>query len=155
MDYRAAFKGEYIKAVELEMGREVTMRIAAWRIVKLENEKGVSDRLTLWFDATERGMVVNRTNAECIAAMFGAEMDGWIGKRITIYRDPTVRLGKETVDGLRLRGSPDIAAPVNATIKMPRKKAQTITLRPTGRQQPADREPERVSVASDGHQLGD
>ena len=131
MDYRALFKSEYIAAVELG-DKTPTMTIASVKLCKLEQEDGRhKDKGIIGFRETDRGWVLNRTNAQCLAAMFGNDTDGWIGKRVTLYSTP-VRVGPKTEPGIRVKGSPDITAPMTVEVKLPRKKPQQMTMQPTG-----------------------
>lgn len=137
MDYRAYFKGDYINAAEL--GKVApTVKIAAIKLVEIPvigkdgdvDEGKTKAKGVLFFEGKTRGMVMNRTNAQAIAAMFGVETDGWMGKRITIHAVP-VKVGKATEPGIRVKGSPDIAGPVTFDLKLPRKRPQKVTLQKT------------------------
>jgi len=127
VDYRLFFKGDYIAAAEFQ-GKEPTLTIAAVKLVKLEDETGrLRDRGVVYFRETDRGWVINRTNAECLVALWGRDTDGWAGKRVTLCAT-NVRLGTETTIGIRIKGSPDLAAPLDVVVKLPRKKPFTIRL---------------------------
>lgn len=135
MDYRALFKGEYIAAVELG-AKQPTMTISGIKLCKLEQEDGrQKDKGIISFREIDRGWVLNRTNAQCLAAMFGNETDNWIGKRVTLYSTP-VRVGPKTEPGIRVKGSPDIAETITIMVTLPRKKPAKTTLIPTGKTQP-------------------
>ena len=76
--------------------------------------------------AVEKGLVLNRTNGECIKAMFGRDVDKWRGKRITLcvgsFNDEPC---------IRIRGSPDIAEPVTFDLKLPKKKPKRTRMERT------------------------
>jgi hypothetical protein len=135
MHYRAMFRGDYIAAVELPENREVTRTIREVRLVQMESEDGVSEKPVCFFAETHRGWVLNRTNAECLAGMFGEETSRWQGKRVTLYRT-TVQLGRERVPGIRVAGSPDIDRDITVKVKLPRRKPQPMTMRRTGDESP-------------------
>lgn len=142
MHYLALFKGDYITAVEFG-GKCPTMTIARVEEVGLEGDDGkVKTKGVVWFRETPRGFVLNRTNATCIAAMFGDETEDWSGKRITLHAQP-VKLGPKTVPGIRVKGSPDLDRPVVAEVKLPRRKPRKIRLEVTGngRAESGGREP--------------
>lgn len=135
MDYRALFKGDYIAAVEIG-DKKPTLTISGVKLCKLQQEDGrEKDKGIVTFKEIERGWVLNRTNAQAIAAMFGNETDGWIGKRVSLHAVP-VRVGPKTKPGIRVYGSPDISAPVTFMLTLPRKKPIKTTLQPTGKKQP-------------------
>lgn len=133
MHYRSLVPGEYLAAVELE-GKEPTLTIASIKKVQLEQEDGkVKERGVIMFTETTRGLVVNRTNVELLAAMFGPSVEAWIGKRVTLKAE-AVRLGPASTVGIRVKGSPELKGPVAVKIKLPRRKEQSVTLVPTGTQ---------------------
>jgi hypothetical protein len=130
MNVMAAFKGDYIAAVEFE-GKTPTVTIDHVKVVALEGEDGkVKDRPVVYFQETPRGWVLCKTTALSVAAMFGPETDRWNGKRITLRAEP-VQVGRETKPGIRVKGSPDIEKSITFTLKLPRKKPRDITLERT------------------------
>jgi hypothetical protein len=40
------------------------------------------------------------------------DLSAWVGKRVTLYNDKSVRFGGKAVGGIRIKGSPDIARDV-------------------------------------------
>jgi hypothetical protein len=130
MHWQTMFKGNYITAVEF--GDKVpTLTIADVRMVKLEQDDGrQKDKGVIFFSETERGWVLCKTNAMCLAAMFGDDTSAWVGKRVTLVSQ-MVNVGREKKPGIRVKGSPDIKGNVNAEIKLPRKKPFAMQLVPT------------------------
>lgn len=56
------------------------------------------------FKENVKPMILNATNAKTIAKMYNSDfVEDWVGKKITIYFDPTVKVGRDTVGGLRIR----------------------------------------------------
>ena len=58
------------------------------------------------FSEVEKGMVLNSTNAQIIAALTGCSEDieiGWRGYQVVVYNDPTVSFGGRITGGLRVR----------------------------------------------------
>jgi hypothetical protein len=130
MNIMSAF-GDFLSAAQLE-GKSATVAIADVKMVDLMDEKTkkVSPRPVVFFNGTARGWILNRTNASAIAAMFGLETNAWAGKRVTLYA-ADVQFGPERVKGVRVAGSPDLAADLTFELKLPRKKAQKVTLTKT------------------------
>jgi hypothetical protein len=141
MRWEAMFKGDYLAAAEFG-SREPTFTIADVRLVAMPDEKTGrdKDKGTVFFEEIPRGWVLCKTTAQCLAAMFGPETEGWKGKRVTL-RAELVQFGRERVPGIRVKGSPDLAAPVTASVKLPRKKPQEVRLVVTGSEPPPGREP--------------
>jgi len=127
-----ASNSDYITAADL-CGREVTVKIREVELRELENDKGVPlNRIVLWFEGKDKGMVSNTTNNLILRAMFKTEDPrAIVGKRITIHPE-RVQFGRETVDGIRVIGSPDIASDITVEIKLPKKRAERRVLVKTG-----------------------
>src|SRR3990167_11326452 len=80
MDITSAFPGNYLKAADLK-GRQVPVSIER---VEMEDVGG-DHKPVVYFQGAERGLVLNKTNANIIADMYGQETDQWAGKRIVLY----------------------------------------------------------------------
>lgn len=130
--FKAAFAGDFLTAAELG-GREATITISGMEAVKFAKEEGGSDGK--WAASVKerpgRKFAVNVTNANLIAAMFGDQIEGWIGKRVTLHSEK-VRFGGQVTDAIRVMGSPDLDGDVTATVKLPRKKPVQVRLVKTG-----------------------
>ena len=130
-DYRAHFVGEYLTAVELD--GDVTVEITGTAGAELEDPETQKPRHKLVVSLRDRkSWVLSRTAADCLAALFGSLRSGWVGHRVTLYRDPDVRVGAEKVGGIRVRGCPELREPIILVVKLRRRKPQQITLIPTG-----------------------
>jgi len=142
VDYTKTFNN-YIKPAHIsadEFGDKTpTLEIARIEVLKLEREKKgqpvTENAIVLFFtpatvgpDNVDRGIVLNKTNWQCLKAMFGATFQSMLGKRVTFKRE-MVNFGREIVPGIRIAGSPDLAQPVlEVEIKHPKKKPVTIRL---------------------------
>ena len=132
------FLGDYISGAALG-SKTPTLRIEKIQIERLpaigkDNGGEPSeerDRPVVYFEKLAKGWVLNRTNACCLAAMFGPTAGAWIGKRVTLVAE-MVRVGPKSELGIRVKGSPDLTKPVRATIELPRKKPTYRDLVPTG-----------------------
>jgi hypothetical protein len=131
MKWQTLYSAEYLNAPELE-GKKVTLTIARVEGRQLENEKGgMSGKAVVIFrEEGRKPWVMAKTNAQCLGAMFGDDVSGWAGKRVTLHTE-MVKVGKETALGIRVVGSPDLKAPLEVTIKHPRKRPQTMVMQPT------------------------
>lgn len=127
-DYRTFFAGKYLTAPEL-VG-DVVVEIVGWKGTDVENPDDNTTRFKVLLSLKGlKPWLPSRTAADCIAAMFGKECEGWVGKRVILYHDPTVKVGKEIKGGIRVRGG-DIPKPIVATITLPRKKPFDVRLSP-------------------------
>lgn len=80
MQVSEAFPSEYLRAADLQ-GRQVKVVIDHVEL----REIGDSDKPVLFFEGKDKGVVLNKTNANTIAAVYGDEMDTWSGKPIILF----------------------------------------------------------------------
>lgn len=130
LDYDKLFPGQFIKAGEFG-GKDVTLTISAIELMDLPQEKGgEKTRGIIRFRNAKKGLVLNRTNGECMKAMWGRNTGEWIGKRVTLY--PTmVQFGREKVLAIRVKGSPDLTEALSVEVKLPKRKPVTVRMLPT------------------------
>jgi predicted YcjX-like family ATPase len=127
-DFDELYPGRFIKAGDLK-GRDVTLTIAKVQVEELEGSKKQMKGIVS-FKESPRELVLNRTNGECIKALFGRKLAEWVGKRITIY---PAAIQSDLADlAVRVRGSPDIAADVTFMLSLARKRPRSVTLKKTG-----------------------
>jgi hypothetical protein len=142
MDMGLGFLGTYITAAEI-VGKAPTLtieRITIEEVEKLQKDDGgagkLQDRIVVYFARAKRGWLMNRTNAECLRELFGSrETNDWIGKRVTLHA-VQVRVGPKMEPGIRVKGSPDLTAPLTFELRLPRKRPIQTTLVPTGKPAP-------------------
>lgn len=142
--YKTLFTGKYLASPDLGKN-EPTVKIEriTSELVKDEEKRTERHRWIAFFAGKDKGMLLNRSNAILIAAICKSDKtEDWIGHRITIgVRE--VKMGGETVDGLRVIGSPELDRPLVVEIKLPRKKPLPWTLAPTPAATKAAPPPER------------
>jgi hypothetical protein len=100
MNINDAFPSNYLKAADLQ-GRTITVKISHVTSEKL----GDDNKLILYFDGKQKGMVLNKTNANNLAFAFGPETDDWQGAEAQLY--PTmVDFQGRSVEALRIKPIP-------------------------------------------------
>jgi hypothetical protein len=57
--------------------------------------------------------------------MFGPSVKAWIGKNVTLYAQPDVFRGEP---GIRVWGSPDLERDLVVQVKLPKRKAFSMTM---------------------------
>ena len=86
-----AFPSDYLKAADLQ-GREITVAMTS---VKMETVGKDKDMLpVLYFQGKAKGLVLNKTNANTIAALYGDDTDNWGGGEILLYEAMVEYQGK-------------------------------------------------------------
>ena len=115
MKVSEVFVSTYLKAADLN---NQTKR-AVIDSVTIETMRDGAKKPVLWFKNAERGLVLNKTNADTLAESFGDDMDAWIGKRIELFA-MRVQGPNGMVDGIRLRAlippAPAKPEPATATV---------------------------------------
>lgn len=108
MHIDAAFPSKYLKGADLN-GR--TVRVTIDR-VEIE-EVGDGDRKpVMYFQGKDKGLALNRINADTVSSAYGPETDEWTGRLVELYFDPNVYYGPKKVGGLRVRVPRVADAPV-------------------------------------------
>jgi hypothetical protein len=122
-NWKLAFPKEYLGAEHLR-GQDVTLTISRVHLPSIEfNKPGMRPRkerrLVVEFD-TLRGRtdgtpfrwMLNKTNSDAIAQLYGPAPRSWVGKRITLWPDPDVMMpnpkGRGQVKGTAIRVRPAI-----------------------------------------------
>lgn len=81
----------------------VTVTIKSYATEKVTSEQGTQLKGVLHFKEQVKPLILNVTNGKAIAKLYGKDMDGWIGKPITLYYDPSVRAMGQRVGGTRVK----------------------------------------------------
>jgi hypothetical protein len=127
VDYDELFPGRFLKA-GLFKGKDVTLTVASVVLEELPTDQGTEKtRGVVSFKETKLQLVLNSTNAQCIAAMFSRKPQAWVGHKITFMPDRD-KFGRETVDCIRVKGSPELTADLEIEVRLPRKKPKKRTL---------------------------
>ena len=128
------FPGRFLKA-GLFKDKPVTLTISDVTIEALPSDKGGDQtRGIIHFKQTPMQLCLNKTNGVCLRKMFGNRPLEWVGKRVTFVPEKD-KFGSETVDAIRIQGSPDLESAVEVEIRMPRKKPKKRRLVVTGKAQ--------------------
>lgn len=93
MNINKLFPSRFIKAEDLQ-GRHITLTIARVVMERVHGEDGEEDKATVYFSEAKKGLLLNKTNAFAIGAMYGPETDAWTGKRIALYPTTVKAFGK-------------------------------------------------------------
>ncbi len=112
MNIDAAYPSKYLKSSDLQ-GRTVKVTI---RTVLMEaiGQASTEQKPILYFQGKEKGMVLNKTNAQAISHFYGQDTDHWTGRELELFTIMTDFQGRP-VEGLRVRVPPmRVPAPVRA-----------------------------------------
>jgi hypothetical protein len=91
------YPSAFFKAADLS-GKTVTKEVAD---VTLE-EIGTDRKLVLHFTNEDKGLVLNKTNSNNIALVYGMDTDGWIGAHVQLYPTMVDFQGRST-EAIRIK----------------------------------------------------
>lgn len=74
-----AFPSKWMKSSDIEQEMPVTMERVSMEEVGDDDRKPV-----VWFREFSKGMVLNKTNANNVAELYGPDSDAWIGRQMTL-----------------------------------------------------------------------
>lgn len=134
-DALSMFGGRYLTAANLPTeGRTLTIAGAGVEDVEDPKTKIVKERLVVYFNDRVKPWLPCRTTAECLRAIFGTKMTGgWRGRQVTLFNDPTVKVGSAVRGGIRVLGAPSLTEPMDVSINLgARKPPARVRLIPTG-----------------------
>ena len=103
--FQTLYDREYLGSWDLPDGRDATVTIEKVIGGELTSVGGRKNKKpVISFVAREKKFVCNKTNAKTIAALYGPQVEEWVGKSITLFvsttRDPG---GGEDVPCIRVR----------------------------------------------------
>lgn len=100
MHIDSAFPSKYLKGADLN-GKTVRVTIERVEIEEVGND---GDRKpVVYFSGKDKGLTLNRINADTISSAYGPETDEWSGHVVELYFDPNVYYGGKKTGGLRVR----------------------------------------------------
>ena len=94
---------------------------------------GISTEGQLIITTTEypqRPWHVSKGMGRFIAAIWGNESDEWVGKALTLYRDPDVKYAGQAVGGLRIAAMSVLDKPFTGPLRIMRGKSVPFTIQP-------------------------
>ncbi len=95
-----AYPSKFLKAEDLQ-GRAAKVTIGSVVYETVGRERKVA----MYFQGKERGIILNKTNANAIAAAYGQDTDQWVGGIIELFPTMTDYQGKQ-VPAIRVRIPP-------------------------------------------------
>lgn len=112
MKLAEAFPSDYLKCEDLNK-RKRNLTIASVTMEKIGKDK--ENKLVVWFDNEDKGLILNKTNANMIAFLLDTDdTDDWEGQMITI-KPSTTEFGGKTVPCIRVADElPDVDKPAKS-----------------------------------------
>ncbi|MDX8383997.1 MAG: hypothetical protein R8M45_07945 [Ghiorsea sp.] len=106
--FRKAFKSPYLSSADIV--EPTTLTISHVRLESDQTKKTKDAFNTAYFVEKEirsgeplKPMILNAVNSRTLKDLIGSPfIDDWCDTHITVYVDPNVRFGRDTVEGLRI-----------------------------------------------------
>lgn len=104
MNINDQFPSKWLKASDLQGDTVVTMSHITTETV------GDNQLPVLYFQGAQKGLVLNKTNANSISQIYGPETDGWVGRQMVMVSAFTDFQGQRT-SCIRLNPPQPVTAP--------------------------------------------
>lgn len=104
MKVSEAFPSKYLRAADLQ-GKNVAVVINSAEYEQI----GDDNKIVVYFQGKEKGLVLNKTNANNIAIVYGDDTDDWRGGDLVLF-PAMVDFQGRTVEAVRVRVPPRKAA---------------------------------------------
>lgn len=146
-------KSDQLNAIDL-IGAPSTVTI-----VNVEFVEGSEQPVKIFTDVFGQGRPFkpSKTVLRMLAGAWGRETNAWVGKRMALYREATVRWAGEEVGGIRIQALSDIAKPIVFNLPTSKGKHTKSTVQPLAAAAPPRNwlaEAATLTVAADLNRLG-
>ena len=102
--WRTYLDSEVVRFVDIAEKGDITVRIKSVKKGKVTGSGGKSSaKAMLTFEGTDKPLGAGTAILSVIGRLYGNDTTQWPGRLITIYGDPTVKFGPDTVGGVRVR----------------------------------------------------
>jgi len=99
--------GNYLKSGDFPKEQEVEVQSVS--VEQFGREDDSERKAVVFFRGLEKGLVLNKINAETLRDIAGTpELDDWGGVKLIIFTDPNVQFSGKRVGGLRLKPLPEV-----------------------------------------------
>ena len=105
-----AFPSNYLKAADLN---NRTVKVVIDKVLFEEIGQNKDKKPVMYFQKVQKGLVLNKTNAEQIGSVHGQELEGWTGKEIELFSQ-MVPFNGQNVPAIRVRAAAEPEEPVPA-----------------------------------------
>ena len=85
MKTQDVFPNRFVKAEDLVNDKIVTIESVVIESVYNPGEHVAKDHPIVYFHNATKGMLLNKTNWNSIAELYGDDTDGWIGKKVVLF----------------------------------------------------------------------
>lgn len=126
---------------------------ASYTVARVEgrSEQDGKKRLVIHLQGASKPFIPCKGMVRLLGHLWGADLSQWVGRGLTLYRDPDVRFGKDMTGGVRICAVSDIERPATVPIRTSQKSVKAYKVDPLARQQLAT--PPKQSPGGDRAQI--
>lgn len=95
MKISQAFPSKYLRAGDLQDKAHVVI-VARIDMADIGQEGHPEQKPVLYFQGRDKGLVLNKTNAETLSFVYGDETNAWVGQPVEVYPDTVMFKGAVT-----------------------------------------------------------
>ena len=103
MTLSSLYPAKFLKTSDIPDDGDLVLTISRLEIEEIGIEK--EEKPVVYFAETDKGLVLNKTNAMTIGDIFGQQITDWIDKRIALFTTEVTYNGKTQL-GIRIRVRP-------------------------------------------------
>lgn len=104
MHYKKLYDNRFLGAWDLDGRDSITLTISEVTTEEVKNTSGQTEKVPVVYfkeGKSRKGLVMNKTNGKAIAGQYGNDIEGWVGKKITLTVQQVSAFGAVT-DALRV-----------------------------------------------------
>ena len=95
MRISSAFPSKYLKAADLNDKKPI-VTISHVEMEDVGQGENKEMKPVIYFEGKEKGIVLNKTNSDVLATMYGDDTDEWKGEKVQLYEATVDFQGKRT-----------------------------------------------------------
>lgn len=99
-------------------------------VTRVAINEGAEQPLSVWFGEYDRPWKPGVTMRRLLSELWGTESDSWIGRKVRLYRDETVTMGRDKPGGTRISHASHLDKRVEVTLPTSRGKFGKFTVDP-------------------------
>jgi hypothetical protein len=112
MDINSAFPSKWLKAdSDIPDDGDLKLTISDVKMERVGQGQDAEDKPVVYFDETDKGLVLNVTNKNTLVQLYGTDTDEWAGKRVSLFATEVDFQGRQTL-AIRIRMRAPKAKPV-------------------------------------------
>ncbi len=124
--YKAQIERDHLGQSDLSDGfggfREATVEIAEVPVIYRPRQAKRGEKANKYlirFVGKRKAWISGPATQQTIATMYGPYLETWVGKRITLYVDPDIMMGRDKTGGIRVRPIRPTGAPTTEPLDNP------------------------------------